>query len=218
MLAASQQTAPVTLQSSIDAMELVNIRRQFKAAASADVRVPGFTDMLVKLSALALECHPALLGQWTEQGVLTPQGIHIAVAVDTPAGLLTPVLTDVPGQSLSQISAKLHDLFERTRSRRASAEELQGGVFTISNLGGYRVDGFTPILNLPQTAILGVGRISPQPVVVEGRVEVRDRMALSLTFDHRVVDGAPAARFLQDVARAIANPSASLLSQGNGPG
>lgn len=211
MLAASQQTAPVTLQSSADATELVNIRRQFKAAASDDVRAPGFTDMLVKLSALSLERHPALLGQWTDKGVLTPHGIHIAVAVDTPAGLITPVLTDVPELSLSQISARLDDLFQRTRSRRTSAEELQGGVFTISNLGGYRVDGFTPILNLPQTAILGVGRISPQPVVVDGRVEVRDRMALSLTFDHRVVDGAAAAAFLTTLCEYCESPLPHLL-------
>jgi pyruvate dehydrogenase E2 component (dihydrolipoamide acetyltransferase) len=211
MLAASQQTAPVTLQSSADATEMVNIRRQFKAAANDEVRAPGFIDMLVKLSALALERHLALLGQWTEQGVLTPHGVHIAVAVDTPAGLLTPVLTDVPELSLSQISAKLHDLFQRTRSRSVSAEELQGGVFTISNLGGYRVDGFTPILNLPQTAILGVGRINPQPVVVEGRVEVRDRMALSLTFDHRVVDGAAAAAFLTTLCEYCESPLPHLL-------
>lgn len=211
MLAASHQTAPVTLQSSADATELVNIRRQFKAAAKADVRPPGFTDMLVKLSAVALERHPLLLGQWTEQGVLTPHGIHIAVAVDTPAGLLTPVLADVPEHSLTQISAKLQDLFQRARSRRASTDELQGGVFTISNLGGYRVDGFTPILNLPQAAILGVGRISPQPVVVEGRIEVRDRMALSLTFDHRVVDGAAAAAFLTTLCEFCESPLPYLL-------
>jgi len=213
MLTATRETASVTLQALADATELVNLRRQYKAAtACIDVRVPGYTDLLVKLCAVALEKHPTMLGQWTEDGIVTPHGIHIAVAVDTPAGLLTPVLKNAAELTLPQISLQLQDLIHRARSRQASAQELQDGVFTISNLGGYHVDRITPILNLPQTAILGVGRISAQPTVVGGSVDVRDCVTFSLTFDHRVVDGAAAAAFLTTVCELCERPLLILLS------
>jgi pyruvate dehydrogenase E2 component (dihydrolipoamide acetyltransferase) len=213
MLAAAQDTASVTIHASAEATELVRLRRQYKAKfEGAGLRVPGFTDLLVKLTSVALEKHPVIIGQWTEKAIMSPHGIHIAIAVDTPAGLMTPVLRNVTELSLTEVSSRLHDLVQRTRSRRATSDELQGGVFTISNLGSYRVDGFTPLLNLPQTAILGMGRISAQPVVVEERVEVRDRMTLSLTFDHRVVDGAAAAAFLTTVCELCESPLPFLLS------
>lgn len=212
MLAAAQQTASVTLTSSADATELVNIRKQYRAAADPALRIPSFTDLLVKLVATALERHPEMLGQWTDEGIIVPHGVHVAVAVDTPAGLLTPVLRDVPDLSLTEISDRLSSLITRARSRRVAANELQGGVFTISNLGGYRVDVFTPILNLPQAAILGVGRISPQPIAVGGQVEVRDCVTFSLTFDHRVVDGATAAALLTTICEFVERPLPTLLS------
>jgi len=212
MLAAAQQTASVTLTSTADATELVNIRRQFKRTPSAHAQpVPSFTDMLVMLSAAALELHPTMLRQWDNEKILLPDSVDVAVAVDTPHGLLTPVLRDVPALSLTETSERLANLISRVRARRASPDELTGGTFTVSNLGGYRVDAFTPLLNLPQTAILGVGRISPQPTVVTGRVEVRDCVTLNLTFDHRVVDGAAAAALLTTICELVENPLPTLF-------
>ena len=213
MLAAAQQTAAVTLTASADATDLVNLRRQYKAGtADRAARIPSYTDLLVKLAAAALERHPAMLGQWADNGIFVSDGVHVAVAVDTPFGLLTPVLRDVPALSLAEVSERLASLISPRSARRLSADELRGGTFTVTNLGGYRVDAFTPLLNLPQTAILGVGRISPQPVAVEGRVEVRDRVTLSLTFDHRVVDGATAAALLTTICELVEKSLPTLLS------
>jgi pyruvate dehydrogenase E2 component (dihydrolipoamide acetyltransferase) len=211
MLAAAQQTAAVTLTASADASSLVLLRRESKAKSSKNIPAPSFTDMFVKLSAVALARHPDVVQQWTEQGLVTPASLDIAVAVDTPQGLLTPVLRDVAALPLNVVSQSLTDLITRARMCRLAPEETRGGVFTVTNLGGYRVEAFTPLLNMPQTAILGVGRIAPQPMAVEGRVEVCDRVTLSLTFDHRVVDGATAAALLTTLCELVENPPGSLL-------
>ena len=212
MLAAAQETAAVTLTSVAEATELVNIRRQFKATTTDLARpVPSFTDMFVMLAATALEQHPAMLQQWSNERITLPEGVHVAVAVDTQFGLLTPVLRDVSVLNLAEVADRLASLIARARDRRLSPAELQGGTFTVSNLGGYRIDAFTPLLNLPQTAILGVGRISTRPTVVEGRVEVRDCVSLSLTFDHRVVDGAAAAALLTKICKLVESPLPTLL-------
>jgi pyruvate dehydrogenase E2 component (dihydrolipoamide acetyltransferase) len=212
MLAASQQTASVTLCTVAQATELTNLRGQFKAAtANGGARTPSYTAMFVKLVAAALEQHPTLLGQWTDEGVLVPDGIHIAVAVDTPYGLFTPVLRDVTTMSLSDVTDGLSGLVARAHARRLSANELVGGKFTLSNLGGYRVDAFTPLLNMPQSGILGVGRISPQPTAVGGQIAVRDCVTLSLTFDHRVADGATAAALLTRICELMESPLQTLF-------
>jgi pyruvate dehydrogenase E2 component (dihydrolipoamide acetyltransferase) len=212
MLAAAQQTASVTLCTVAQANELTNLRGQFKSTATkSGVQAPSYTDMLVKLVATVLERHPTLLGQWTDEGILVPDGVHIAVAVDTNYGLVTPVLRDVTTMPLSDVTDKLSRLIARARARQLSADELTGGTFTLSNLGGYRVDAFTPLLNMPQSGILGVGRISPQPVVVDGQVVVRDCVTLSLTFDHRVADGAAAADLLTKICEFIESPLQTLF-------
>lgn len=213
MLAAAQQTAAVTLTASADATELVKLRQQYRTGATGSAaRTPSYTALLVKVVSEALQRHLNMLGQWTGERIEAPNGVHIAIAVDTPTGLITPVLRDVPTLSLAQVSDRLSDLVSRARARRLLPEELQGGTFTVTNLGGYRVDAFTPLLNLPQSSILGVGRIASQPVAVEGRVEVRDRVTLSLTFDHRAADGAAAAALLTTICELVEWPLPTLLS------
>jgi pyruvate dehydrogenase E2 component (dihydrolipoamide acetyltransferase) len=213
MVASHQTTAPVTLTTTADATNLVNLRKQFKAAreAGADV-VPGYTDFLVKLTAVALQKHPLLNAGWIDDRIQQSPGIHVGVAVDTEAGLLVPVLRDVPSLGLKQIAARLHDLVERARVRKLMADELQGGTFTITNLGALGIDTFTPIINLPQCAIIGVGRIGRRPVVVGDEIAIREQITLSLTFDHRMVDGAPAARFLQTLSALIENPGPWMMT------
>jgi pyruvate dehydrogenase E2 component (dihydrolipoamide acetyltransferase) len=212
MLAAAQNTAAVTLSATADATGLVSLRRQCKSEADDYIlQAPSYTSLLVKIAAEALERHPAVLGQWRDDEIIIPDGVHIAVAVDTSVGLLTPVLRDVPSLTLAQIADKLDRLISRARARRLSPEEMRGGTFTVTNLGSYRVDMFTPLLNLPQTAILGIGQISPQPVAVDGRVKVRNRVTLSLSFDHRVVDGATAAALLTKICELVEKPLPTLL-------
>ncbi len=123
----------------------------------------------------------------------------------TDAGLLVPVIRDVPKQSLKDLSTRSRDLIDRARQRKLSASELQGGTFTVTSLGAFGIDAFTPIINYPECAILGIGRIRRCPVVREDQIVIRDQVTLSLTFDHRITDGAPAARFLQSLGAAIEN-------------
>jgi pyruvate dehydrogenase E2 component (dihydrolipoamide acetyltransferase) len=134
---------------------------------------------------------------------------NIGIAVDTERGLLVPVLRDVQTKSLRQVARESASLIEKARTGHISPDDLRGGTFTITNLGMYEIDAFTPIINLPECAILGVGRIIPKQVVVDAeaeRVAIRHMMFLSLTFDHRLVDGAPAARFLQRVKQFVERP------------
>jgi pyruvate dehydrogenase E2 component (dihydrolipoamide acetyltransferase) len=203
------EAAPVTLTTRADATNLANLRGQFKAQAGGPV--PGYTDFLVKLAALALGKHPRLNASWTDEGIWVPAGIHIAIAVDTEAGLLVPVVRDVPALGLRQVAAVTRELIEAARTGRLTAEQMQGGTFTVSNLGAHGIDAFTPILNPPQCAILGVGRIRQEPAVHEGQVVPRHIVTLSLTFDHRVVDGAPAARFLDTLRGHVEQPGPCLI-------
>jgi pyruvate dehydrogenase E2 component (dihydrolipoamide acetyltransferase) len=208
-------TAPVTLTTSIDATNLVNLRHQFKVVAaqpgSAKDAVIGYTDIAIKLAAMALERHPELNSRWDDERILIFRFINIGFAVETTAGLLVPVIRNVPALSLRQVAAGSRDLIARARRRALRSDELQGGTFTITNLGYFGVDVFTPIINAPQCAVLGMGRITPQVVARDLQFTVGQRMTLSLSFDHRLVDGAPAARFLQTLGRLLENPSAWLL-------
>jgi pyruvate/2-oxoglutarate dehydrogenase complex dihydrolipoamide acyltransferase (E2) component len=142
----------------------------------------------------------------TADGIQQWPQAHVGLAIDTERGLIVPVVRDADRQDVWEIAAEVRRLAARTRDGTVTPDELHGGTFTITNLGMFGVDGFTPIINLPECAILGVGRIVTKPVVWEGQICARQRMALSLTFDHRVVDGAPAARFLQRVAQLIEEP------------
>jgi len=212
MLESSTQTAPVTLHRRCDASNLVNLRRQFQSlGANSAPPPPTYTDLIVKLVACVLADFPEIRTQWLPAGPFLPPNLDVAVAVDTPQGLLAPVLREVQTQTVRQLSANLRSLAERARGGQLSADELSGGCFTITNLGTLGVEHFTPIINLPQVAILGLGRIASEPVALAGEVRLREQLPLSLTFDHRIVDGGPAARFLAAVAQAIENPGPWLM-------
>ena len=208
MTASLRAAAPVTLTTTADASNLVNLRNQFKAAGEV---APGYTDFLVKLAAAALQKHPMLAARWTEEAIVPATSIDIAVAVDAEAGLFAPVVRDVPSLSVRQVAARTRDLAERARRGALTSAEMRGGVFTITNLGAFGVDAFTPIIDHPQCAILGVGRIQRRPTAAGDQVVIRDLVTLSLTFDHRIVDGAPAARFLQTLTQHLENPGPWLM-------
>ena len=211
MLAASQTTAPVTLHRRCDAGNLVNLREQF-ASGRAGVVVPSYTELLVKLIGCVLAEFPEVRTRFVDATTLeTVAETSIAVAVDTPQGLLAPVVQRVAERPLAEVVTEVRALAARARAGELGSAELTGGVFTVTNLGALGVEYFTPVLNLPQVAILGVGAILREPVVVDDNIEIADRLPLSLTFDHRLLDGAPAARFLDAVCRAIENPAAWLV-------
>ena len=202
-------TAPVTLTTEADATELVALRNRIKDDHEGAATVPTFNDFMVRIVALALSDHPALNSSLLDDTIVTHAAVHVGLAVDTPRGLLVPVVRDAHQRSLGQIAIESARIIERARSGKATTEELSGSTFSISNLGMYDIDAFTPIINLPECAILGIGRIVARPVVVDEAnetVAVRRMMTLSLTFDHRIVDGAPAARFLQQIKRHVEHP------------
>ena len=214
LVASRQQTVPVTLTTKADAANLVNLREQFKTT-SRESPIPSYQDIITKLVAGALRRHPLLAGRWDEDAIVLPaeNEVHIGMAVDTDDGLLVPVLRNAAQLSLIELAAKSRQLVGQARAGKLTAADMQGSVFTITNLGAFGIDAFTPIINFPETAILGLGSIRREPVVLDdGSIVSRHQLTLSLTFDHRVLDGAPAARFLQDIATAIVNPSAALLS------
>jgi pyruvate dehydrogenase E2 component (dihydrolipoamide acetyltransferase) len=208
MVAGVTQAAPVTLTTKADATELVALRRRLKAAAPE--AAPGYTELIVKLTAAALRQHPFLQAQWRDDGLYLPDAVHVAVGIDTEAGLLAPVLRDADRLSLAALAAQLHELIGLARAGRLRAEQMRDATFTVTNLGMFGIDAFTPVIHLPQCAVLGVGRIVREPAVVGDRIVPREMLTLSLTFDHRVVDGAPAARFLDALRRSIEQPGGVL--------
>jgi pyruvate dehydrogenase E2 component (dihydrolipoamide acetyltransferase) len=214
MATSAHTVAPVTLTTEADATELVRLRKQLKddsvgtGLASAQP-MPSYNDLLAKLVAQALIEHPMVNARFEGDHIVQSATANIGVAVDTDRGLLVPVLRDVQTKSLRQIARESAALVEQARTGRISPDDLHGGTFTITNLGMYEIDAFTPIINLPECAILGVGRIVPKQIVVDAeaeRVAIRQMVFLSLTFDHRLVDGAPAARFLQRVKQFVEKP------------
>jgi pyruvate dehydrogenase E2 component (dihydrolipoamide acetyltransferase) len=206
-MAESQRTAAeVTLTRDVDATELVHLRERILEELSESDPRPTYTDFLISIVALQLRQYPYLNATIDGERIGLSQEIDVAVAVDTDRGLLAPVLRNADQKGLLQLAHEREELVRRTRDGAIASEELSGGSFTITNMGNLGVDAFTPIINPPQSAILGVGRIRPGPAVHEGELCVRQLVYLSLTFDHRVVDGAPAARFLRDVVRLIEKP------------
>jgi pyruvate dehydrogenase E2 component (dihydrolipoamide acetyltransferase) len=215
MTEAARTVAPVTLTTDADASELVKIRALIKdELAGCSDPVPSFNDLIARLVALALIEHPDLNATLSGDSIVQHEAVHIGIAVDTERGLLAPVVRDADRKSAFDIARESAVLIAKARAGTAPAETLKGSTFTISNLGMFDIDAFTPIINLPECAILGLGRIQSRAVVIDEEAEtvaVRKVMALSLTFDHRVVDGAPAARFLQSVRRKIEKPYTWLM-------
>jgi pyruvate dehydrogenase E2 component (dihydrolipoamide acetyltransferase) len=214
MAESAHTVAPVTLTTEADATELARLRSNIVAdMAGTELAAPSYTDLLVRLVALALLEHPALNASLENDRIAQHAAVHVGIAVDTERGLLAPVVRDAHIKSVQQIASESARLIAQARAGKSAPDDLGGGTFTITNLGMYAIDAFTPIINLPECAILGIGRIVARPVVIDEQAEtvaVRKMMALSLSFDHRVVDGAPAARFLQRVKHFVEHPYAWL--------
>ncbi len=202
-MALSLQSAPqFTICREVGVGPLAALRQRLKAEAAI-----SYTDLLVKAVALTLRQHRTLNATWTDQGVYLFQDINIGVSVATPEGVITPVLRGADSRSLADISREVKALSEKARTHSLKLQEIIGGTFTITNMGMYQIDTFTPVLNPPQAAILGVGRITERLYLTDGKVTSAPVMDLSLTIDHRVLDGAQAAEFLQAVDRLLESPN-----------
>lgn len=171
----------------------------------------SFNDMVVKAVALALRQHPAVNSSWLGDKIRINGAINIGVAVAVPEGLLVPVITNADVKSLSQINEEVKQLAELARAKKLQPEQMQGNTFTISNLGMFDVDEFTAIINPPDSCILAVGSIAEKPIVKKGNIVVGNIMKVTLSSDHRVVDGATAAQFLQTLKGLLESPVRMLL-------
>jgi pyruvate dehydrogenase E2 component (dihydrolipoamide acetyltransferase) len=170
----------------------------------------SFNDIVIKAVAMALRQHPECNAWWQDDHIRYWNEVHVAMAVAIEEGLITPVIRHTDLKSLREIAAESRDLAGRARERKLAPEEYTGGTFSVSNLGMLDIDEFTAVINPPETGILAVGRMVEQPVVHEGAVAIRRRMRLTMSCDHRVIDGATGARFLQTLKRMLENPLAMV--------
>ncbi|MDP3047467.1 MAG: 2-oxo acid dehydrogenase subunit E2, partial [Chloroflexota bacterium] len=198
--------AQLTMMMEVDVTELVQLREQVKA----DFEVT-YTDLLVKAVAKTLKSHPLLNVVLIGDEIQLLDCIHIGVAVALPDGLIVPVVRDADKLTVREIAQEVRHLAQGAREGTLSVDEVAGSTFTITNLGNYGLDGFTPIINAPEAAILGVGRIAERVVVHDDQIARRKMMTLSLTIDHRLVDGAPGAEFLRSLQELLQNPYRLLV-------
>ena len=195
-----QGSAQLTITSEVDVSQLIDRRQAVRQEFGVT-----YTDFIVQACAHALRQHPRMNATLEDGTLRLNRGIHVGLAVALDEGLIVPVIRDTDRKSLEEIAGEAKTLAEKARAGQLTLEDVSGGTFTVSNLGMYGVDAFTPILNTPQTGILGVGRIVEKPALYRGEIARRSTMVLSLTFDHRVIDGAPAGAFLQTVADLLAH-------------
>jgi pyruvate dehydrogenase E2 component (dihydrolipoyllysine-residue acetyltransferase) len=213
-LSQSMQTAPhFYITSVIDTGKLADLRRQINEYAQNEpnpVKV-SFNDLIVKAVAIALVRVPQVNVSFAEDRLILKKQVYIGIAVALEQGLIVPVLCNADHLSVLAVARESQRLAELARTGKLRPEDFSGGTFTVSNLGMFDVESFTAVINPPESAILAVGSITPTPVVVDGQVVVRDRMKVTLSSDHRAIDGATAARFLQEVKRLLEEPFGLLL-------
>lgn len=205
MTASVREAPQVTLTTEADAEARVHLRVQFQADLPEADDI-SFTDLVIKIAATALREQPQLNARVEDGGIRRFDAIHIGVAVDTERGLIVPVIRDADLKGLLAVARERRDLADRAQSGKLRPEELTGGTFTLTNLGPYEIDAFTPIINPPEGAVLGMGRIVRKPVVGNDELRPGATVMLSLTFDHRLIDGGPATRFLQRIKLLVEKP------------
>tara|TARA_R110002111_G_scaffold69471_3_gene112446 strand:+ start:3979 stop:5601 length:1623 start_codon:yes stop_codon:yes gene_type:complete len=209
-LAKSKFTAPhYYLNVEFDMENAIAFRMQYNSIPDTKI---SYNDMIVKACALALKQHPQVNSQWFDDRMQLNNHVHIGVAVAVPDGLLVPVVKFANEQSLTQIGGAVKELAGKARNKKLGLDEMEGSTFTISNLGMFGIDSFTSIINQPNSAILSVGNIVEKPVVKGGQIVVGNTMKLCLACDHRTVDGATGAQFLQTLKGYIENPVTMLVS------
>jgi len=207
-MTASKRTAPhVTINMEVDMFETFRLREKLIPVIETTRGIKiSFTDIIVKVTALALKKFPIINASIIEDKIVKHPEVNVGVAVALDNGLIVPVIKNTDKKSIGEISASVKDLAQRARDNRLTPDEISGGTFTITNLGMYGVDSFNPIINQPESAILGVNRIVKKPVVREDQMVIRPMMTLSLSFDHRLIDGSLAAQFLKALKGILENP------------
>lgn len=202
----------VTLTSEVDMTHIIEIRQSLLPIIEKQngFRV-SYTEILIKAAAQTLEVYPRVNASLMNDEIILNQEINIGLAVAVEDGLIVPSIKEANKKGLAELTKSSKLMSKKARNGELTTDEMSGNTFTISNLGMYAIDGFTPIINPPETAILGVGRMVEKPVVIEGDIVVRPMLTLSLSFDHRAIDGAPSAEFLTEIKRRIEEPYGLLI-------
>lgn len=211
MHASLQNSAQLTAFTEVDVTEMVRFKNLImEEYGGADSVKVSYNDIIIQATTRALLKHPIMNSTLVGEEILIHETVHLGIAVALSEGLIVPKLRHAEKKSLLQIAKEVRDLAKKARDGALGLEDVTDGTFTITNVSMLGMDGFTPVLNPPETGILGVGRVMEKPAVFEGEITKRHMMTLSLTFDHRVVDGAPAMTFLKDLARYLAQPMLML--------
>jgi len=199
MLESHLRTAPVTYMLEVDATPLVLYREKILSQATENLVRLTFTDLFIFIASQALIKNPIFNATYEEEQLCFHSEVNMGIAVDSERGLLVPVIRNVENLTIPEITAKRDSLVNKARSGNLSQSEMTGGTFTLTNLGKKRIDYFTPVINLPQVAILGIGRIRKAPIILNGEIRIRDVVTLNATCDHRFIDGGPAADFVESL-------------------
>lgn len=211
MLASTAEAAQAYMVVSVDAGNLLEARQRLVPLLEKQIGVrPTLTDLLAKIVAVAISRHPVVNTRWTPEGIVWFEAIHMGIATALDDGLVVPVISDIGAKKLSAISAERKNLIDRARAGKLPPEQMRGSTFTISSLGMFGVEEFSAIINQPESAILAVGAIIDTPVARAGAVVIRPIMKLTLTYDHRIVDGAKAAAFVSTLKDVIEEPLLAL--------
>jgi len=211
LVSVKNETAMLTTFNEVDMSEVMAIRKQYQQQFTEKHGIKlGFMAFFAKAAAIAAGVHPSVNSMIEGEDILSPEFVDIGIAVQTPKGLMVPVIRNVESKSIPQIEAEISDLAAKARNKKISVQELSGGTFTITNGGVFGSLFSTPIINPPQSAILGMHNIVDRPVALNGKVEIRPMMYIALSYDHRVIDGKDSVGFLVKVKELIENPAIML--------
>lgn len=202
----AESTGPIPhfyLTADYDVTNLLAMRQQMNEIAGSKISV---NDFLVRAAALALRHHPGINASWGDDAITQHGNVHIGIAVATPDGLITPVVRDADGKSVAGIAAEIRTLVDKAKNRKLMPNDYQGSTLTISNLGAWGIEEFTAIINPPNAAILAIGAAEARAVVIDRQIVVRDRMKITMSCDHRVIDGASGAEYLKTLRAYIEQP------------
>lgn len=207
MMAAKVETAQTYMSVTTDATAVVHYRKALLEYVEAKYRVRlTVTDLMMKITGAAISDHPVINTRWTEQGVLFLPGVHMGMAMALEEGLIVPVIRDINSKTLGQIAVDRVELIKRGKENRFLPDDIKGSTFTLSTLGMFGIESFTANINRPESAILAVGAIIEKPVAVDGQIVIRPMMNVTLTYDHRIIDGAEAGKFMRSLKDFIENP------------
>jgi 2-oxoglutarate dehydrogenase E2 component (dihydrolipoamide succinyltransferase) len=217
LVSVKNETAMLTTFNEVDMSQVMELRKQFQQRFSETHGFKlGFMSFFTKAAALAMQFHPSVNSMLDGEDIIHPRYVDIGIAVQTPKGLMVPVIRNTESKSLAKIEFEIKELADKARAKKISVEELSGGTFTITNGGVFGSLMSTPVINPPQSAILGMHNIVDRPVAVNGKVEIRPMMYIALSYDHRVIDGKDSVGFLVKVKEMIENP-ARMVTGGKEP-